>query len=223
MKLIKLKSDQVEELSSRIADLIIETIDNKNHAVMAVSGGKSPMPLFAKLSNTELPWEKVTIVLVDERNVDTKNTDSNENLVRTHFLQNKAQKAKFIGLMQHDSNLILQKANSNIPIIDIAILGMGNDGHTASIFPDCPEFEYAIDSSNPYNYIFTNPISAKYQRITLTLNALKKISHLILSISGAEKHEILTEAQKIENKNYPISYLIKARPDIQVYWQEEGK
>lgn len=223
MEIIKLKPNQIGNLSSHIANLIIETISAKNHAVIAVSGGKSPIPLFAKLSNTELDWEKVTIVLVDERDVDTQNADSNENLVRTHLLQNKARKAKFIGLMQQDSNIILQQANFTIPTIDIAILGMGNDGHTASIFPDCPEFEYAIDISTPYNYIFTNPISAKYKRITLTLNALKKIPHLVLSISGSEKHEILIEAQKIENKNYPISYLIKARPDMQVYWQEEGK
>lgn len=223
MELITVKPDQIKELSNRISSLITRIIKQKDCVVIAVSGGKSPIPLFNCLSNEELSWEKVTIVLVDERMVEVNDADSNEKLIKTHLLKNKASSARFIGLMNQSTHDIISIANSAISCIDIAILGMGNDGHTASIFPDCPEFNYAIDNNNNNSYILTNPISAKYQRITLTLNALKKIPHLILSISGNEKYNVLIEAEKQNNKNYPISYLIKQRPDIQVYWQEEGK
>lgn len=220
MELIKIKPDHIEKLAVHISKLVVETINKKSCAVIAVSGGKSPIPLFSQLSNVELPWEKVTVVLVDERVVNINSADSNEQLVKTHLLKNKAIKANFIGLMNDDTKNIIKNVNSTLQNIDIAILGMGNDGHTASIFPDCPEFNDAIDKNNLNTYMFTNPISAKYQRITLTLNALKKIPHLILSINGIEKYNVLMEAQKTENKNYPISYLIKQKPDLQVYWQE---
>lgn len=212
------EEEHISAISDHITQLIKKTITANGSAVIAVSGGKSPIPLFKRLSTTVMPWDKVTIVLVDERIVSTQSMDSNENLVRTHLLQNMAQAAKFIGLMT-DAD-ILQTAHQQITKIDIAILGMGTDGHTASIFPDCAELKIALDQNNHNTYMLTNPISAKYQRVTLTLNALKSIPHLFLSLSDTEKLQIVTEAMKQENDNYPISYLLTQRPDINIYWQE---
>ena len=222
MDIIKSQSEQEHTLKllRGLSILITKTLQEKDTVVIAVSGGKSPIPLFEGLSNLDLPWHKITIVLVDERVIATNHEDSNENLVKTHLLKNKALSAKFVGLMHSDQHIILTKANHNHLPIDIAILGMGADGHTASIFPDCSELDYALDQKNHNTYIITNPISAKYQRITLTLNALKQVKHLILTLNGEEKYQVFTEAQKKENKNYPISYLINQRPDIQIYWQE---
>lgn len=218
LNIIKSTSEQehTDTLANCLASLMCSTIEKKGVVTIALSGGKSPIPLFKRLSTLKLPWDKVTITLVDERVVDTNHIDSNENLVRTYLLKNLAKSAKFIGLINNNLT-ITPKIFHNI---DIAVLGMGADGHTASIFPDCKELEVALDPNTQDTYIITTPISAKYQRVTLTLNSLKKIEHLILSINGTEKLKILQEAMKQENKNYPISYLIKERTDINVYYQE---
>jgi 6-phosphogluconolactonase len=160
--------------------------------------------------------------LVDERIVETLHQDSNENLLKTHLLKNNAKNAKFIGLVNTDLSIddMLSNANSNISSIDLAILGMGDDGHTASIFPDCAELNYALDNNNQNNYIVTNPQSAKYSRITLTLRALVNIPVLILSINGNTKLNVLKEANIGDNLNYPVSYVLSRRPDTQTFWYE---
>jgi 6-phosphogluconolactonase len=157
--------------------------------------------------------------LVDERVTNVNSEDSNEHLVRNHLLQAMAAKAKFKGLVLpgNDIQKMLDNANLWATQIDIAILGMGEDGHTASIFPECPEFELAINKNLAPAYIQTNPMSAKYRRISLNLSGLIKIKHLILSASGNTKRKVLQEAVKGDNQNYPISYLLQQRPDMNIF------
>lgn len=212
------QKQQIDALSQAIFDYIMQTLKTKSQIVIAVSGGKSPIPLFTKLSNLELPWEKITITLVDERVVSPQDLDSNENLVRTYLLQSNAQKAKFIGIISdiNDAKKCLDNINNNIKTIDLAILGMGEDGHTASIFPNMPELDEALHTKN--KYLITNPISAKYQRITLSLNGLVNISRLFLSITNEIKLNVFKESILSTNLSYPISYLLDKRDDISVYW-----
>ncbi|HMT02732.1 MAG TPA: 6-phosphogluconolactonase [Burkholderiales bacterium] len=212
------QKQQIDALSQAIFDYIMQTLKTKSQIVIAVSGGKSPIPLFTKLSNLELPWEKITITLVDERVVAPEDLDSNENLVRTYLLQSNAQKAKFIGIISdiNDAKKCLDNINNNIKTIDLAILGMGEDGHTASIFPNMPELDEALHTKN--KYLITNPISAKYQRITLSLNGLVNISRLFLSITNEIKLNVFKESILSTNLSYPISYLLDKRDDISVYW-----
>lgn len=212
------QKQQIDALSQAIFDYIMQTLKTKSQIVIAVSGGKSPIPLFTKLSNLELPWEKITITLVDERVVAPQDLDSNENLVRTYLLQSNAQKAKFIGIISdiNDAKKCLDNINNNIKTIDLAILGMGEDGHTASIFPNMPELDEALHTKN--KYLITNPISAKYQRITLSLNGLVNISRLFLSITNEIKLNVFKESILSTNLSYPISYLLDKRDDISVYW-----
>lgn len=214
---------QINLIIKYVTATIHDLLEHQNQITLAVSGGKSPIPLFKELSNTPLPWEKITITLVDERVTDTNSLDSNENLVRNYLLQNQAAKAKFKGLVLPRQNMqeMLNNTNTWINQIDIAILGMGEDGHTASIFPDCPEFKQAINKNIAPAYIETNPISAKYTRIGLNLSGLIRIPHLLLSVSsgahGDLKLKVLNEAINGDNQNYPISYLLKQRSDIHIF------
>lgn len=219
---LRLLSSEIEQ-----TDLIIKSICNavdhllklQPQIILAVSGGKSPISLFQKLSSTNLPWNKIIITLVDERVTDTNSEDSNENLVRRYLLQSMAAKADFRGLILPKQTIkqILDEANIWVKQIDIAILGMGEDGHTASIFPECPEFRLAIDKNREPAYIETNPISAKYKRIGLNLSGLINIKHLILSARGSTKLNVIKEAAQADNPNYPVSYLLGARPDINIF------
>lgn len=212
--------EQVVLMAEHITKLINNLLDKQDMVVIAVSGGKSPIKLFKKLEQATIDWSRITFTLVDERLTNTSSDDSNENLVRTHLLCGNVISAKFIGLMQNDDNInsMIKIANQIIGKIDIAILGMGEDGHTASIFPDCTEVVAALDLTRQPSYIETSPVSAKYQRISLNLSALVRVPYLLLNISGQTKLNVLQEAIRNPSLNYPISYLIKHRPDLVAYW-----
>ena len=211
---------QVEAIFDSVLDNIKQLLKNKQNILIALSGGRSPIPLLEKLSNSELDFSKITFTLVDERIVATDNKDSNEHLLKTYLLKNNAKNARLIGLVDPDLNneKILTDANNKIANIDLAILGMGEDGHTASIFPCSKELNKALHDNS--NYVITNPETAPYSRISLTLNALINIPVLILSINGGTKLKVVTEANKGDNLNYPISYVLSRRPDTETFWYE---
>ncbi|MEK6201693.1 MAG: 6-phosphogluconolactonase, partial [Desulfobulbaceae bacterium] len=125
----------VEALAKRICDILRDGIHRRGQVSLAVSGGSTPIPLFARLAETELQWNKVSVSLVDERWVEPESRDSNENLVRTWLLRHKAAAARFIpmktrastALQGEEACALLQR---EIPLpYDCLILGMGNDGH----------------------------------------------------------------------------------------------
>ncbi len=221
--LLSSNDQQIDLIVEYIIKTIHDLLKQQDQVTLAVSGGKSPIPLFEKLSDADIAWDKVTITLVDERVTETSSADSNELLVRTYLLKNHAASAKFNGLVLAQSNLpeMLDNANSWVNHIDIAILGMGEDGHTASIFPECPEFIQAIDKNAKPAYIETNPLSAKYKRIGLNLSALIGTRHLILALIGIKtnptKLKVLNDAINGHQEDYPISYLLKQRPDVSIF------
>lgn len=212
--------EQSSELANQIATTLRQILSKQSQAVIAVSGGKSPIKLFEKLSHQELPWERVTITLVDERFLPVNHPDSNENLVHQHLLINNAEAAYFVGLYSDQDILAcVNNANLHIKEIDIAILGMGEDGHTASIFPCCDELKAALDTQlTPEKYIITTPKTANYQRIGLSLSGILEVKHIFIAINGEKKLSIIEEAAKAPNLLYPISFVLSNRKDSQIYW-----
>ncbi len=213
---------QTESLVKEISKIIINTIKQQNRITVALSGGKTPIPFLEKLSEQNLDFNKVTFTLVDDRIISPTNQDSNENLLYTHLLINNAKNASFISLYGNDNlnnKERILKANQ-INNIDLAILGMGDDGHTASIFPDCDELNNALDLANPNNFIITHPKTAKYARISMTLKTILKIPNLFLNINGKNKLLILEQAALGDNHNLPISYVISKVPNLQTFYAE---
>jgi len=140
-----------EDLGQRIHGILKETINKRGRASMAVSGGSTPKTLFEKLSSLNLDWSKVDLTLVDDRWVDTDNKDSNELLVKTHLIKNKAEKVNFISL-KNDAKSAKEGVSMSEEALksfsmpfDIVILGMGEDGHTASLFPCSDELSKGMD------------------------------------------------------------------------------
>ncbi|MEX2321186.1 MAG: 6-phosphogluconolactonase, partial [Saccharospirillum sp.] len=127
-----------EALAGEILTRLKADIDTNGEAGLAVSGGRTPVALFQTLSQADLDWRKVTITLVDERWVEPDHDDSNEKLVRTHLLQNKAADARFIAHKTaaespFEAESELNKALADLPdVLTVTVLGMGEDGHTAS-------------------------------------------------------------------------------------------
>ncbi len=218
--------ENAEAQISGIIDYLTATIStclkSKPSLCIAVSGGKSPIALFEKLSQQDIDWSKIIITLVDERFVETNSLDSNESLVKNHLLQNLAEKTRFIGLSNIQAGIVSSRddAEKNVPEIDIAILGMGEDGHTASIFPCCKELKSATNLNQTERYVITHPVTANYSRIGLNLTALIKIPKLILSINGKKKLEVLEKSLENRTSQLPIGLLLANRTDSEIFWFE---
>lgn len=214
----------VTRLAAQIGTILRTAITQKGYATIAVSGGRTPQPLFAALSKLELAWDKVTITLVDERWLAPDHPQSNARLVHQYLLQNHASKARFIPLYQDDTNAESAVAERNAALsamplpLDIAILGMGEDGHTASFFPHAPQLHEALDSEQPC--CFVNPPEAPFERITLTLKTLLKTPHLFLHISGAAKLPVLVSAlEGSDTLTMPVRALLHQQVQpMQIFW-----
>jgi len=203
------KFDSAEELvtifSQRISDTLRQAISEKGSASLIVSGGSTPLPLFKSLSKRVLDWSKVTISLADERWVSSDDPASNEKLVRDNLLQGEAAVANFISLTTKDKdatdavNTVTARFNDVSIPFDIVILGMGEDGHTASLFPCSEQLEQGLDVNRPDMFIATQPTTAPHQRMSLTLRALVSSANVFLHLTGEKKLAVLADA--LENAN----------------------
>ncbi len=212
----------IAKLSAQIANEINTTIEQKGEVSIAVSGGSTPEPLFQELSKLDLPWEKVTITQCDERMVEHDSNDSNVKLIQENLLQNYAKKAKFFPLYNQSKNIdaAINYANEligSLTPIDIVILGMGEDGHTASLFPNNEKLPLAYDLNNPQPCIHIIPNTAAYDRISLTLPSIINSSKIYLHFEGDKKLEIFNKAMQTKDKfTYPIASVFEQK-EIEVY------
>ena len=188
-----------EHLSTYIAHCLHEAIEATGNASLIVSGGSTPKKLFEQLCHENIAWEKVTITLADERWVDTSDEDSNERMVRTTLLQHKAQKATFLPLKQpisdaHLSEKASHEALASLPVPPtVCILGMGEDGHTASLFPKSKELPLILEEKILTCKACTPPI-APHTRMTLTPKMINQSQTLILHLVGEKKRAVLHNA-----------------------------
>lgn len=183
-----------------------QAIEEKGHACLVLSGGSSPVPVFAALAETQFAWDSVRITLVDERAVPASHSDSNEALVRRHLMKGHASQAQFIPLFENDT------AFDDIGVGDVALLGMGTDGHFASLFPDMIGDKQAFSLDAAPAIIITGPQGSPiHPRISMNLSLIHKIEHCCLLLPNAEKVSIFERAKTDES--LPVHYLQKALGD----------
>lgn len=205
-------------LAAHIAAALRVAIAARGRASLAVSGGKSPIPLFEALREQALDWSKVSIVLVDERVVPRDHEASNTALVARHLLQGKAAAASFFPFFRELAprfnaevlDALVRDATERIRTLpwplDVAVLGMGEDAHTASLFPGAPGYARAIATNEKLAWVL--PDTAPHARISFTLHALLEARELLLSIGGAAKLAVYRRAAEKADAALPISLLL---------------
>ncbi|MFZ9612854.1 MAG: 6-phosphogluconolactonase [Crocinitomicaceae bacterium] len=207
-------------LAECIARILIAQISTKGIATILLSGGSTPKQLYQQLGQIDLDWSKVHIGLVDERFVHQEHAASNEKLIRESLMSEKAIHAHFHSMVidsnNYQANLALAiKENELFRNTDIVLLGMGDDGHTASLFPNDQQSHEAISSTELMAN--TNSPNDPTQRITFCAPILQQGKHIFLMITGSKKLEILSESKE---KNYPIHHFI---PFIEgIYYTENA-
>jgi len=215
-----------ERLTGDIKELLSKAIKKRGQASLVVSGGKTPIMLFKKLSLAELPWEKTSITLADERWVDIDDKDSNEQLVRTHLLKNNASNARFIGMKTGSATAEKgeKECTRNLRTIptpfDVTILGMGLDGHTASFFPGAEKLLAVTNMDSGKICMSITPPTAPHERMTLTLPALLNSRHIIMHIEGEEKRQVYEEAVTGEPSKQMVVRMVfsRTKKPVSVYW-----
>ena len=216
----------VAELANRIGQSLLKSIVAHGRASLAVSGGSTPKPLFKQLSTVDIPWQDVVITLVDERWVDPSDPASNEQLVRQYLLQDRAAAATFIGLKNSFPTAAQGEAQCEQELrkiprpFTVLILGMGNDGHTASLFPGSTQLAAATDMNSGKTCMAVTPADAPHERMTLTLPAILNAEEIILHLTGSEKKEVLAKAQEAgPAEEMPVRFVLRQEgTPVVVYW-----
>lgn len=201
--------------AQHIMAILQDAITHRGHAYCVVSGGKTPVSLFIALAQSTFPWKQVTFCLTDERCVPAENPARNEQLVQRYLLQHEAKDASFIRL--YDESLELEASLAKVrhdlatlPEFDVVVLGMGEDGHTASLFPCSAELADGLDECAP-DVLLTHPKSAPFVRISLTKRRLARSRFIFLHILGQTKRAVLEQALAINNPMHmPISAFFSA-------------
>jgi 6-phosphogluconolactonase len=185
-------------LAELVADQLRAACASKHRATLAVPGGTTPAPFLAALSEADLPWDQVSVVPTDERMVAEMSSRSNTRLIRESLFQNRAEAADLVHYHAAGAGfeLVLDAARERVEAvlpIDVAVLGMGTDMHTASLFPGAPELDAALAPDAPV-LMGMHPPGQPEARLTLTAPVLRAASVIHILITGPDKLAALETA-----------------------------
>lgn len=218
-----------EALAQRIAQEMREVLGKRDVVRLAVSGGATPKELFSRLRLQTLDWSSVQVTLVDERWVSESSSDSNARLVRENLLQGAASAASFVALKTAHSTPYEAEQCLNVQLaefceaIDVVVLGMGTDGHTASYFKNSDTLQDVMNPQGEKACLGITPADAAYPRMTLTLPVLARAKSIFLHIVGPEKYAVINRALNDTASDLPIGAVMRAlQNNAAIYYAERG-
>ena len=209
-------------IAARIAGLVSAQLGRDAAAHFVVGGGTTPERSFDLLSEYELDWDKVQVALSDERWVPNDHDDSNERLVRESMLKNAASAGHILpifktGLSADERSEELQSRKPENGFA-CAMVGMGIDGHFASLFPDADCLSEGLQLNNSRFYIPVRTNASPHPRISMTLSALLASDEVLLFFFGEEKLAVYDNAHTVD-KTYPITALVEQdKTPVSLYW-----
>lgn len=222
--------EMARALAAEIAARLTRAVARDGAATLAVSGGGTPRLLYRRLAHEKAPWQQITVTLADERWVDPASPDSNEHLVRETLLSDEAAEARFVGLKTADTTPEAAAPRCNRRAAELArpfeivLLGMGEDGHTASLFPGVPRLEAALDPDTPDTYMPIDPQgatgAASLRRLSMTLAGLLDSRLILLLIAGKAKREVYESALAgADAAAMPVRAVLRQRRvPVEVHW-----
>lgn len=223
--------DDADELAGAVAgdiQFVIESaLDARGEAVIALAGGKTPFPAYQKLANAKLDWKKVTIIPGDERIVPLGDPLSNVTSLAKIFLPKGARVKPIVPEATSDYKAAGRSADALMQDLhwplDLCLLGVGGDGHTASIFPGA-DYDEALNGPKERRAlgVMPDPLppEAPVARVTLSRAAIASSRALMIAVTGAEKRKVLEQAiEQGPSSPYPIGrVLADVELPIDVHW-----
>lgn len=219
-----------EELASMLAfslkSVCVDAVAERGRALLALAGGRTPLPVYARLAARPFEWSKVVAMPTDERCVPHEHPACNLQALREAFAEAEGFALQPLTTPDGDPERSLQFAAGMLAHhaepFDAVLLGMGNDGHTASLFPGTRNIEAAMNPASRADACRIDPeplpAEAPFPRITLTLQRLLRARSVHLLVTGAEKRAVLRRAQAVGNdpRQLPVAALLHA-PGVVVH------
>ncbi|TFH86213.1 6-phosphogluconolactonase [Billgrantia azerbaijanica] len=210
-----------QQLAEAAAEALRSDLAERERALLVVSGGSTPVPFFQALAAVDLPWARVDVTLADERWVPEDAADSNARLVREHLLTGPAAAANFVPLTTDAAEPeqgvaeVARRLEALPWPASLVVLGMGGDGHTASLFPDSRELELALSTAEAAVAVRTP--SQPQPRLTLSADRLHQARRHVLHITGGDKRSVLARALAGDDiRELPIRAFLSC--PLAVYW-----
>lgn len=218
--------EMADAVAGDIGFIIESALDARGEALIAVPGGKTPLPIYEKLAKARLNWKKVTIIPTDDRLVPLSDEKSNVRAIAKAFLPTGARVFPITSDIS-DYKLAGNSANAKLADLkfplDLAWLGVGTDGHTASIFPG-PDFDEALNAPKGRHAIGVMPDplppEAPVARVTLTRSAILSARTVLITVTGEAKKALLEQAiEDGQSSRLPIGrVLAEAEQPIDIHW-----
>ncbi|MBA3756794.1 MAG: 6-phosphogluconolactonase [Nitrosomonas sp.] len=217
----------IESLSQGFADYAADVLQNtlarKPKATLVLPGGNTPRYYLPALAKCALPWDRITVTLSDERWVDVTNEQSNEHLVKQHLMSHLPANTPFVGLKtQHDNPFsaideIHQRLDSLPLSLSLTVLGLGGDGHIASLFPGMNP-----DLLATHHCVAVGPPIAPSLRVSLSLAMLAESENIALVVTGKTKHRLLDRLSKDPDSKLPIVWLLQRTQSPVMVFETDG-
>jgi 6-phosphogluconolactonase len=200
---------------------------NQSKVLIGLAGGSTPMAAYAEFAQAQLPWSDIHLTLIDERFVALSDQQSNERNIAKAFEAVRSQLAGWHGLL-HDAECIEQSAllaNQELQALkqpmDIVVIGMGADGHIASLFIESDDYQKAMDLNCPEMVlpIRFNNTEGKVNRLSFSLAELLKAKKALICITGDEKRNVLEQSINGINSDYAIAHFLKSYQNhVEIFW-----
>lgn len=224
------RAAMMDTLAHAIADRLKRAATDRSAASLMVSGGRTPGALFEQLRELDGGWDRVTVSLVDERWVAPESPESNEHLVRSTLLKGKAAAAQFVPLKSAHESPTEGQADRNEALksvprpFDVVLLGMGEDGHTASLFPRTEELPAGLSLETQETVMALTPLETPagpvVPRMTMTLSAILDAKVIILLLTGEAKLTTYETALAGDDAlAMPVRAVLRqTSTPVEVYW-----
>ena len=202
-------------------------LDDKDWVLIGLAGGSTPLPAYADFAQSPMPWPKIGLCLIDERFVPLADLQSNERNIATAFQRIHSQLAGWHGLMHEDTDIISaaeladQEIKSLQQAMDIVVLGIGADGHIASLFIESADYAAAMDVTGSASVLPIRFVddADKVDRLSFSLPELLKAEHVMLCITGEAKRRVLQQSLDGNKPEYAIArFLRHYRHTIEIFW-----
>jgi 6-phosphogluconolactonase len=204
-----------------------KVIAEKGSVRFGLAGGSTPMAAYADFARAELPWPQVHLALIDERNVPRDDPQSNEANIAQAFKDRRHQLGAWQGLFTEAKDLesMAEFSDSALRIfglpLDCAVIGMGADGHIASLFVESPNYPAAMQLGNPRAVLPIRfaPEAGKIDRLSFTLSTLLATRHVLFCINGADKRDVLERSLDGRAPHYAAArFLAEYDGPVDIFW-----
>lgn len=223
-------SSWADACAARLSDTLSAALADTGKAVFAGSGGSTPSPIYARLARGPLDWSRVVVTLIDERYVPETSPDSNAALIKRTLMTGPAAAARFVPLYHPSVTVDRAAAIAGHALaaeggcLDAVLLGMGEDGHICSMFPNSPTLKTLLSPALPPTVLGVphgrDGAAPSLERLSINLPYLMGARRVVLALTGAAKRSVFEREAAGDPAIQPIAALLAHKVPLEVLWTE---